>query len=48
MGWFLTGRTNDPLLYAPAAIDGHAMGAPEAKESATSLLAYQNVDLAVQ
>jgi hypothetical protein len=50
MGWFLTDGTNDPLLYAPAAITGSANGGARSEgiSANVSYWPYQNVDLAVQ
>jgi len=49
-GWFLTDGTNDPLLYAPAAISGSANGGARSEGfiSNVSYWPYQNIDLAAQ
>ncbi|MGO9339563.1 MAG: hypothetical protein ACLPY1_18855 [Terracidiphilus sp.] len=50
VGWFLTDGTNDPLLYAPAAVSGSASGGARSEGfiSNVSYWPYQNIDLAVQ
>lgn len=50
LGWFLTDGTNDPLLYAPAAISGSANGGARSEGFITnvSYWPYQNIDLAAQ
>ncbi len=50
LGWFLTDGTNDPLLYAPAAVSGSANGGARSEGfiSNVSYWPYQNIDLAVQ
>lgn len=50
LGWFLTDGTNDPLLYAPAAVSGSANGGARSEGFITnvSYWPYQNIDLAVQ
>jgi len=50
LGWFLTDGTNDPLLYAQAAVSGSANGGARS-EGFISNFSYwptQNIDLAVQ
>ena len=50
LGWFLTDGTNDPLLYAPAAVSGSANGGARSEgiSANVSYWPYQNIDLAVQ
>jgi len=50
VGWFLTDGTNDPLLYAPAAVSGSGNGGARSEgfTSNVSYWPYQNIDLAVQ
>lgn len=50
VGWFLTDGTNDPLLYAPAAVSGSANGGARSEGfiSNFSYWPWQNIDLAVQ
>ncbi|MGA2559210.1 MAG: hypothetical protein ABSF17_05985 [Terracidiphilus sp.] len=50
VGWFLTDGTNDPLLYAPAAVSGSANGGARSEGfiSNVSYWPFQNLDLAVQ
>jgi hypothetical protein len=50
VGWFLTDGTNDPLLYAPAAVSGSANGGARSEGfiSNFSYWPWQNIYLAVQ
>jgi hypothetical protein len=50
LGWFMTDGTNDPLLYAPAAVSGSADGGARSEGFITnvSYWPYQNIDLAAQ